>query len=141
MCRNTFEECLADNDLYTEHRQASLLTQKELQSNFDALQKSQQNWERSLFIYFSCIVCLLSFKVISSIVYLIPNCSGTFLIFRFNIVLMNLPNLLINAIKYRLFYLHQFMQNEISSTAVFFNLMQQLINCIKKCVYRHSFFN
>lgn len=37
--RNAFEECLADNDLYTEHRQGSLLTQKELQSNFDALQK------------------------------------------------------------------------------------------------------
>ena len=37
--REIFEECLADNDLYTTHRQASLLTKKELSSNFDNLQK------------------------------------------------------------------------------------------------------
>lgn len=37
--REAFEECLGDNDLYTVHREASLLTRKELSSNFDNLQK------------------------------------------------------------------------------------------------------
>lgn len=39
LCREVYEECLEDNDLYTSHRQASLLTKKELSSNFDNLQK------------------------------------------------------------------------------------------------------